>query len=577
MRLSRPWIPGGALRKRLGFTSALLRRLGVQVSPPEEVQIPGLLVVQIDGLSAPRLRRCLNRATMPFLSKLVRRKSLKLHSYFSQLPTSTPAFQAGCFYGTNDNIPGFQFYDRKKRRLYKMGNTASAQAIQEEFPGPGLLRGGSVYSSVFDGGANGSLFIFSSLLDPRRWRFALRLWDLFVLLLLHLGLFLRILILALVELVLALGELPHWWRRTGRFMAEFQLVLIRVGLLIIGREMITLNALMDIQRGVPVIYINYLGYDEKSHYRGPDSAEARLQLRAIDRCLRRLVREARRSERPYQLLVLSDHGQAACTSFESITGKPVGPWLEELLKSCPSPEGQSRKVELEDGVSRENLTAEEQAKILRRLQPNYPPSLQKPVERVARIFEKAGKTPSPDFSPGSSSALVVAVSGPTAHIYWPDYEEPLIRQQIDQLHPGLLEQLRNCPALGCVSVRDRANNDILVFGHDGFAMLHSDGSRTLVGSLPPEHTARPQWVWEGINRIARFPRSGDLILWGNGSPSGTVSFLAEKGCHAGFSDEETMAFVLAPTGLEVDFSAIHEHRQFFQVLQTLRPTPGSSP
>ena len=63
---------------------------------PEE---PGLLVVQIDGLSLPVLERGLAEGRMPFLRRVLQRERAVLHPMSVGLPTSTPAFQMAAMYG----------------------------------------------------------------------------------------------------------------------------------------------------------------------------------------------------------------------------------------------------------------------------------------------------------------------------------------------------------------------------------------------------------------------------------------------------------------------------------------------
>jgi hypothetical protein len=432
----------------------------------------------------------------------------------------------------------------------------------------------------------------------------LRLWDLFILALLHAGILLRIVLLALFELLVAVVQFPMLLVRTGRFLSELKLITIRVGLLIIGREMITLNTIMDIQRGVPVIYTNYLGYDEMAHYRGPDSASAKVQLRAIDRCVRRICREVRRGARPYRIVILSDHGQAACVPFDEVEGKPVADWLEELLDRCAArPDRVVAECANDEGAS----PAADQAEALRRILPSYPGPLQRPMARVATALERRGapaveepdplehvtdghgqvggesaESPPVDSavpdslakSDGIEGPVVVAISGPTAHAYWTGQPRPLLLVELVQHYPGLVEAILNSDGVGCITARGSVPGEVIVLSRHGRAVLHGDGTRTVEGSLPPDRTAQPQHAYDGLRRVTLMDRAGDLILWGNGAPAGEVSYLHERGCHAGFSDGETQAFVLAGADVETDFSAFRRHAQFYEALRALRPPVG---
>src|ERR1043166_1564956 len=127
---------------------ALLRRLGIPHSTADPAR-RGFIIVQIDGLSYPRLLHAMRRRQLPFLRHLVTRKKYHLHRYLSEVPTSTPAFQGGMFYGNNDNIPGFLFYDKFEKRYYRMGQADSAYSVEQGVRNPGLLRGGSGFNCFY--------------------------------------------------------------------------------------------------------------------------------------------------------------------------------------------------------------------------------------------------------------------------------------------------------------------------------------------------------------------------------------------------------------------------------------------
>ena len=56
--------------------------------------------------------------------------------------------------------------------------------------------------------------------------------------------------------------------------------LVRVATNVVFREIATQGCLLDIYRGVPFVYLNYSGYDEVAHHRGPNSTYAKLMLRS---------------------------------------------------------------------------------------------------------------------------------------------------------------------------------------------------------------------------------------------------------------------------------------------------------
>jgi len=95
-----------------------------------------------------------------------------------------------------------------------------------------------------------------------------------------------------------------------RLLPEFKFILARVTITILLRDILTIGVKTDIIRGLPVIHVNYIGYDEQAHRRGPDSLFAHWALRGIDRAIQSLWSTALHSEhRHYELWVYSDHGQ----------------------------------------------------------------------------------------------------------------------------------------------------------------------------------------------------------------------------------------------------------------------------
>ena len=95
------------------FQSAIFR-LGLRFGPrPVRKPLRGLLILQIDGLSFGSLMRVLGQGRMPTVSAMLARRSHRLHGWNCGVPSNTPAFPAGFFYGNRDNVPGYRWFDRR--------------------------------------------------------------------------------------------------------------------------------------------------------------------------------------------------------------------------------------------------------------------------------------------------------------------------------------------------------------------------------------------------------------------------------------------------------------------------------
>src|SRR5690606_3458309 len=120
--------------------------------------------------------------------------------------------------------------------------------------------------------------------------------QIFLFIFLHTPSFLRLLALLPLEFIIALGDAIRGISRGQGWKRELIFVFTRVFICVGLRELVTLGAKIDLARGLPIIHVNFLGYDEQAHRRGPDSAFAHWTLRGIDRAVRLLHHSARRSE-----------------------------------------------------------------------------------------------------------------------------------------------------------------------------------------------------------------------------------------------------------------------------------------
>ena len=83
--------------------------------------------------------------------------------------------------------------------------------------------------------------------------------------------------------------------------------------------------------GTRVAYATFFGYDEVAHHSGIERGDAFRTLRAIDRQFARLERAAALGPRPYEFVVLADHGQSQGATFL----QRYGLTLEEVVSGVP--------------------------------------------------------------------------------------------------------------------------------------------------------------------------------------------------------------------------------------------------
>ena len=125
----------------------------------------GLVMVQIDGLALTQFNKAIQRGNIPFLNSLMRNERYVLHSFYSGLPSNTPAVQGELFYGVKGCVPAFSFVDHNLGQAIKMFDAPYVEQFEPRLKeqGRGLLAGGSSYSNIFTGGAQESHFCWAHL------------------------------------------------------------------------------------------------------------------------------------------------------------------------------------------------------------------------------------------------------------------------------------------------------------------------------------------------------------------------------------------------------------------------------
>jgi endonuclease/exonuclease/phosphatase family metal-dependent hydrolase/glycosyltransferase involved in cell wall biosynthesis len=469
---------------------------------------PGLVLLQIDGLSRKQLEKALQRGRMPFLRRLLRREHYRLHTLYSGVPSTTPAVQGELFYGVSQAVPSFGFRDHASGQIVYMFQPDPAAAVQARLAaqGPGLLEGGSAWSDVFSGGAAESHFSAAAI----GWGDLARGFNPFtqgLLLLMHFGSVLRIAGLFLVETVLALTDFVRGLLHGYSLPRELTFVATRVGIVIGLRELLTVGITLDVARGLPIVHANFLGYDEQAHRRGPNSAFAHWALGGIDGAIKRIWHAAHRSSRrDYQFWIYSDHGQESVVHYAQQTGVSIHQAVTRVFEMTPRRDHTAR--ESQRGVQLQRFHW------LSRLSFGLIPAADPEEEKIRGQVD------------------VVAL-GPLAHVYPP---EPLSAARREQIACRLIAEAK----VPLVLAADGAA-DAIVWTSRGRFRLPQDAAE-VIGA---DHEFLAEAAKE-LATLCHHPDAGSLVLSGWRPDGPPLTFPDENGAHAGPGREETRAFALLP-------------------------------
>lgn len=466
---------------------------------------PGLVMVQIDGLSQPEFERALAAGELPFLSDLIAREHYAVHPMYAGVPSSTAAVQAELFYGARGAVPGFNFLDSDSGALVRMFEPDTAARIEARLAARGgepLLAGGSCYVDNFTGGAAEPHFCPASRGWPRLGEASLPVRILFVVL--NLFSFVRIAALLALELVLAIVDCVRGLIAGQDLWREIRFVPMRVGVSVLLRELSTIGAKMDVARGLPIVHINFLGYDEQAHRRGPASRFAHWTLKGIDDAIARVWRAAGRSaRRQYEVWIYSDHGQEFTRSFEAVHGRELSALVAEAF------------------------AAELGRDIVCRVSGPLGTHL-----RHARGYRGRRYAAADDDADGDAT-LLIAPLGPVAMIY---YRGPLGGEEIERIARRLAGP-GGVPLLVARDGSDAAH----AWTEEGRFELPGDAVH-LLGADHPFLAG----VARDLVALCHHADAGQLVACGWRAGAEPLSFAIENGAHGGIAPRETAAFALLP-------------------------------
>lgn len=469
---------------------------------------PGIILIQIDGLAYVQLQRALEDGRLPFLQRLIETRNYRLKPFYSGLPSTTPAVQAELFFGVKGAVPAIRFLSRTTGDDNLMLNPIQVREVAEELAVDhrGLLNNGSSYSNIYIGGALSARYCIETL-EPRNLINNMRPLQTLWIFLQHLGKVLRIIGLALVESGVALVDFWKGIRQKQQILKELKFVPTRIWVCVILREFIRFWVKRDILRGVPIICANFVGYDEHSHRRGPNSAFAHWSLIGIDGVLRDIYNRAQQSKRrKYRMLIYADHGQEAVVPYQTATGKSLSEGLQRAFATGPL-------------AGCEVFWTEEllgQVYFFRH------------GRKLLGVMQKTGSGVR-----DREERIVVTALGPLGHIYLPERLEPAA---MDSYARSLVD------FAGIPLVIYRQSGDrVLAINRTGSWALPESAARVLGPGHPYIEEAG-----EDLVRLVDHADAGDFVISGWQPGGQSLSFPQENGAHGGPGSRECQGFLLLP-------------------------------
>ncbi|AEI12549.1 phage holin family protein [Cellulomonas gilvus] len=507
------------------------RRAGAVPHPDRP---PGLLVVQLDGVSEPVLREAVEAGLAPTMQRWLTEGTHRLETWWARVPSTTPASQAGLLHGDSTPVPAFRWWDRGLGRLVVTNHPADAALVEERLTsGRGLLAGGgTAVQTMFTGDAARSYAVMSRARTrgPDGSGAGLGPGADFVRFFASPFVLARAVSLTVGEMVKELYQARRQHVRgvEPRISRGGWYVLLRAVTNVLMRDLATSLVAEAVVRGDPAVFVDLVDYDEIAHHAGPTRPESMRALEGLDRVLRTLEHALAVAPRAYRVVVLSDHGQALGATFEQVEGCSL---LETVRALMAEP----------DAAGLESGTGEDWGPLNALVTSVTGSAGSSAVGPDAR--ERSGR------EPAGTPDVVVVGSGNLGLIWFPRADHRLVLEELEERWPGLVAGLASRPAIGAVVV-DTAARGLVAFGARGFVTLEDsdgdgEGEDPLAGYGPRGRA--------DLARAARLPHTGDLLLVSRVTERGHVhAFEGQVGSHGGIGGAQNRAMLLHPTEWPVD-------------------------
>jgi hypothetical protein len=466
----------------------------------------------------------------------------------------TSACQAGIMFGDNDDIPAYRWFDKAKQKLYV--SAADATELNGRYAhGQGLMRHGSSIMNMFNGDAEKSMFTMANMFEADEQEKKRRADDV-TLLMLNPYFLTRAIALFLVEVGRELWE--AWQQRRKDVQPRLNRMahgypFLRAAMCVLMRDISTNLAILDMMRGAPAIYMLYLGYDEVAHHSGPWTDDAFGDLKRLDQTfarLRRVIKE--QAPRPYDLIILSDHGQSFGSTFKQRYGLSAKELIEQHI---PQGTTVSQAIGGDTGANGLHSVADELANVQ---QSDAGNAFGRVVAKQGQKLAARGADASDEAVEQQATATSVTAygSGNAAQVYFDLYPRKIKLSELNAAYPGLVEAVVQHEGIGMV-LGYEDDGAVVALGKEG---RHNLDSGEVIGTDPVRPYAREDGpgtasiekrVWQ-LKRVMDFPSAGDLWLISTVYADGTVAALEELvGNHGGLGGEQTDAFILHPVDMGV--------------------------
>lgn len=473
--------------RKLFFTFFLrLFRLGRSAIPSSK---KGLIIILIDGLGYEILKQQIQKNRCPFLKSLIKNHDYRLMPYCCGIPAVTPATEAELFFGNSTNIPSFTWYDRTLHHFVRGNNSEEIEIFENSLTAKEqFLLNGSCILGVYNAGASQCSFSSKDSNVKKPLRILRSFHFLFAILLNPLRLGLTVYLV--IKSVLVSGYISVFRKSRKKFIP---LVLESFSHSLLG-NVASYVAELELLRETPILFIDYVLYDEFAHTYSIKSKTAKGTLRLIDWYCKSLVESSKKSDRKYDVIIMSDHGQTDSIVFEHRFKQSLSKFFLLALQ-----------------------------------------------DQTRTIIKTQGKVSNSQIDVGKDVFLVP--SGSMMHVYFSErFTNPYLLNEIATKYPRLIDNLLKHPGVGWILVRETADTQLLI--STSGSVQYKNGVVVKISGQPFKGYNISSEALDSLAPFAKFNNIGDLVVFGNVKDGKVFAFEEQRSTHGGFYGPMTEPFIL---------------------------------
>lgn len=475
----------------------------------------GLVIILLDAVSYPVLKTAVETGVCPFFRRLISQRNYLLKPYFPGLPAMSNSTEAELFYGTHDNIPGFNWFDRKNGRFIRSYDPSDAKLVETSYfrgcrP---FLSGGSCLVGSYSGGAKIEDFSAAAF-DGYPVGYIAGKLRFFLSVVSHPDIFFRS-----IGLFLFAWLRGVWTGISERSLKGQRIVMNDYFTWLFTETMLYYLVLAEITRGTRIIYTTFGYYDVLAHHHGLADPLVQQALSDFDRKCQRLYAIAGRRRTGYDFLFLSDHGMSPSVYYRDLPAES----LDRYAAGCLGWPADSVKI--------------------------------------TYGYDRGGGKP-------ETVRLAIVPNGSMAFLYFMAHpEHRMSRRELEAAYPGFIGKLLDHPAVGYILVAD-TDGRVLLQSRRGELYLEKGkirGDTALRSELSAD-------VLASLSDYCRFDNLGDITVFGAVRDGKIAAFEDHAATHGGMWGEMLAPFVLTDHAdflshpdvpavtMDTLYSAIREYR-----------------